>query len=203
MTQRDDYRMARAESARGDDRPRDGGQGASVRRGGSEKAPKINSGRSTRRGLVPSYELDSSAAGYLGLTAEGPRAAQESAIDKYLRGGRESDDYADARRIITKALRTSSNEPFTPGQLELILNALQEMQQEILQRKEITRQQAAEIKRLGADLTEAGGRIGRKDWLLMAYGIGATLIITEFVPPLVLLPAAAKLFHVLARIFLD
>ena len=81
------------------------------------------------------------------------------------------------------AYETMSNAPFGADEQVRIAEQLREIRSYLAERCSLSDEQTAEIEARLHHLEEATHRIGRKDWLLMFYGVILTLIVTALVPP--------------------
>ncbi|MGO9140325.1 MAG: hypothetical protein ACLP70_02575 [Streptosporangiaceae bacterium] len=85
--------------------------------------------------------------------------------------------------VIPDAPRDGDNSPFTADEQASISRQLGEIKNALSDSLGLSGEHLAAIESKLDEAEEASRRIGRKDWLLMFYGLMFTLIVTRIVPP--------------------
>jgi len=81
-----------------------------------------------------------------------------------------------------------------------LLRQIAALKREVEDQREINRRQSEALLKL-LDSAEADSkRLSKKDWLLVAIGAGVTLVVTELVPPLVMLRLAMRAVHLIGHL---
>lgn len=97
------------------------------------------------------------------------------------------DLWADLRReqeILTGArYEAAENTPFTPAELAEIAKQLGEIKEFVKKTYSISSQQMSRVEAILDEANEAARRIGRKDWLLLFYGVMFAVIVGGLLPP--------------------
>lgn len=94
-----------------------------------------------------------------------------------------------------------SNAPFAPDEQSRIAALLREMKDYLDERYPLSEEEISEVEVRLDELDEATRRAGRKDWLLMFYGVMFTLIVTALLPPDDVQHIIAMVFHGLSDLF--
>jgi hypothetical protein len=97
------------------------------------------------------------------------------------------DPWAELRRekeVLSDAVYARiSNAPFTSDEQVRIAEQLREIKSYLVQQHSVSGEQLSQIEARVDQIEEATHHIGRKDWLLMFYGVMFTMIVTVLVPP--------------------
>jgi hypothetical protein len=127
--------------------------------------------------------------GRLGDQDEGERyePQQDDSIDR--------DDLA---RDLKAFLAAAKDAPFTGDELQKVKSTLRDTQEQLTRLEGLSNDQKAMIQNLSERLDRSSEHLGRKDWLIMAIGAGAALLIAGAVPPVFMLHIGAKFIHEIA-----
>lgn len=107
-----------------------------------------------------------------------------------------------SRELIAATQRADfSNAPFTQDEQQQIAALLQEIKKQVSEQFELTNEQMAQVNEKLDELSEASTRMGRKDWLIIALGTIAALIITATVLPGIGEHILAMIIHGLGHLF--
>jgi hypothetical protein len=88
------------------------------------------------------------------------------------------------REILTGArFEAAENTPFTPAEQAEIARQLLEIKEYVKKTYSLSSQQWSAIEDRLDEAKEAAKRVGRKDWLLLFYGVMFTVIVTALLPP--------------------
>jgi hypothetical protein len=88
------------------------------------------------------------------------------------------------REILTGArYEAVENTLFTPAEQTEIAKQLQEIKEYVKKTYSLSSQQMSRVEARLDEAKEASHRIGRKDWLLLFFGVTFTVIATDFLPP--------------------
>jgi hypothetical protein len=96
---------------------------------------------------------------------------------------------------------TLNNAPFSPNEQLRMAEQLQELKSYLVDKYSLSGDQISQIEARLDEIEEATQRIGRKDWLLMFYGVMFTLLVTAVVPPDAVQYIIAMVIHGLGDLF--
>ena len=99
------------------------------------------------------------------------------------------------------AYETVSNAPFSPVEQSRIAGQLREVKDYLSDRYPLSEEEISEVEVRLDEVATATLRVGRKDWLLMFYGVMFTLIVTALLPPDAVQRSIAMVNHGLADLF--
>lgn len=103
---------------------------------------------------------------------------------------------------LKKWVGIDDNRTFESNELAEIKREIRELHAEVSFLTELNLEQQEALNQSLEEIKSGSERLGRKDWLTYAIGVGTSLIIAEIVPPLVLLPLAVHAFHALGHLFI-
>lgn len=103
---------------------------------------------------------------------------------------------------LKKLLGIHDNRAFNKDEKADILSEIGKLRAEVRILAELNLRQKEELEKSLEELRSGSERLGRKDWVTYGIGLATTLVIMEFVPPLVLLPFAVKFVHALGHLLI-
>jgi hypothetical protein len=101
---------------------------------------------------------------------------------------------------LAKALAALDRRAFTSSELEQIKQGIEALQDDVRNLTELSRRQQEKVSEKFEEVQRGSERLGRKDWVEYAIGAATTLLITEAVPPLVLVHLGVKAIHALGHV---
>jgi hypothetical protein len=106
------------------------------------------------------------------------------------------------REILTGTrYEAAENTPFTPAEQAEIAKQLGEIKEYVKKTYSLSSQQMSGIEARIDEASEAARRIGRKDWLLLFYGVMFSVIVTQLLPPEAVQQILAMALHGLDHLF--
>ena len=93
------------------------------------------------------------------------------------------------------------NTPFTPDEQAEIAEQLREIKEYVKKTYSLSDEQMLSLEAKLEDIQAAAGRIGRKDWQLLFYGVMLTVIVGGLVPPEVVQAILTMALHGLGHLF--
>jgi hypothetical protein len=106
-------------------------------------------------------------------------------------------DFADDEQDV----RLTHNAPFGPAEQSRIAAQLREVKDYLADRYPLSDEEISEVEVRLDEVAAATHRAGRKDWLLMFYGVMFTLIVTALLPPDAVQRIMAMVSHGLGDLF--
>ncbi|MGD0705080.1 MAG: hypothetical protein ABSA02_34980 [Trebonia sp.] len=103
---------------------------------------------------------------------------------------------------LKKFVGIDDNRPFNSKEQDEILSEIGELRAEVRTLAELSLRQKEALEQSLEELRSGSERMGRKDWVTYGIGLATTLIIMEFIPPLVLLPLAVHFVHALGHLLI-
>ncbi len=96
---------------------------------------------------------------------------------------------------------SASNTPFGADEQARIAAQLRQIKEYLAERYPLSDEEISEVEVRLDDVEAAASRVGRKDWLLMFYGVMFTLIVTALLPPDAVQRIMAMVSHGLGDLF--
>lgn len=96
---------------------------------------------------------------------------------------------------------SASNAPFSPAEQSRIDGQLGEIKEYLADRYPLSDEEISEVEVRLDEVAAATRRVGRKDWLLMFYGVMFTLIVAALLPPDAVRRMMAMVSHGLGDLF--
>jgi len=96
---------------------------------------------------------------------------------------------------------SASNTPFSLAEQSRIAGQLREIKDYLADRYPLSDEEISEVEVRLDEVAAAKHRVGRKDWLLMFYGVMFTLIVTALLPPDAVQRIMAMVSHGLGDLF--
>jgi hypothetical protein len=103
---------------------------------------------------------------------------------------------------LKKWISIDDNRTFESSELVEIKREIRELRAEVSFLTELNLEQQEALNQSLEEIQSGSERLGRKDWLTYAIGVGTSLVIAEVVPPLALLPLAVHAFHALSHLLI-
>lgn len=130
---------------------------------------------------------------------------REEASDRVERLGEGAPDRAELAERLMKLVDSDDNRAFDPSELAEIRIEIEALHAQVEDLTNLAKLNLEQQKVLGRSLDKiqsGSERLGRKDWLTYAIGVGTTLVIAEVVPPLVLLRLAVHAIHAVGHLLI-
>jgi len=96
---------------------------------------------------------------------------------------------------------SANNAPFSAAEQSRIAEQLREIKDYLADRYPLSDEEISEVEVRLDEVAAAARRVGRKDWLLMFYGVMFTLIVTALLPPETVQRMMAMVSHGLGDLF--
>jgi hypothetical protein len=115
------------------------------------------------------------------------------------------DLWAELRRekkfLSSDEYESANNAPFSAAEQSRIAGQLREIKDDLADRYPLSDEEISEVEVRLDEVAAAARRVGRKDWLLMFYGVMFTLIVTALLPPDTVQRTMAMVSHGLGDLF--
>jgi hypothetical protein len=115
------------------------------------------------------------------------------------------DLWAELRRekkfLSADEFESANNAPFSPAEQSRIAAQLREVKDYLADRYPLSDEEISDVEVRLDEVAAAARRAGRRDWLLMFYGVMFTLIITALLPPETVQRIMAMVSHGLGDLF--
>jgi hypothetical protein len=103
---------------------------------------------------------------------------------------------------LKKFVGIDDNRAFNSNEQAEIISEIGELRAEVRTLAELSLRQKEALEQSLEELRSGSERMGRKDWVTYGIGLATTLVIMEFIPPLVLLPLAGHFVHALGHLLI-